>query len=527
MSTAADAAAILEKINRRRQLTEALIHAGRFDNIGPAKLAETIHRPPMFVRRAHIDLINRELTRLLIDPDGALMIFTPPRVGKSTMVSRYFPFWWLGNIPTAPIMLGSYGLSLAMRHAAACRAMVETYGQLYGLSLSPTQATKSDWQIEHYGGGMMARGVGGGMTGQDMALGIIDDPVKDRAAAESETIRKSVVDWYSGSWTSRKVPGTREVLVMTRWRADDLAGVLLDRDGRVEEGGRWRVVHLPAIAMEPDPEKGVPPDPLGRDPGQPLTFPTIDPDDTKGLLAHWAKRRAGSSSRDWNALYQGVPFDAEGALLTEHQIRDHTATPPEPGSEHVVRAAVGVDPSGGGRDTAGIVGGVLDDGGRMWWVADRTARMSAEKWSREACLMAVEIRATRIVVEANYGGDATTTLIRQAWDHLVRDGEIPAGMLCPLIVPVHSRQSKVLRAEPIAQAVTTDRAWFAPGLQQFTDEWQLWTPGSKYSPGALDAGVHVAWDLLPPIARGSAVTTAAGRSRTEIAQGASLLKRRR
>ena len=502
-----------EKIRLRREATERVLReSGPQDWIGPAAIAEAVD-PLRFWRRPHIDVINAELSRLLIEPGGALMIETPPRVGKSMLVSQFFPFWWSTMRWTDRMVLSSYAEALAVRHSVAARGLVQAYGAEYGIELSRTQAEKRRWDLTS-GGGMIARGVSSGLTGEDMDLGIIDDPVKDRAEAESELVRANVWDWYSSTFGSRRMPETREICVMTRWRADDLAGRILDAQGRVEEGGRWRVVHLPAIALPENHEQGVYRDPLGRAPGEPLTHPRIAVDDTAALLAHWEKQRARSTSRDWNALYQGVPYDAEGALLSEDDVRAATY---EHGPDDVKRAAVAVDPAGGGRDTVGVVAVALDGEGRVWFTHDRTKRMPADEWPRVACLLAAEVDAGEIVVEKNYGGDMATQLVAQAWQQLSREGLVSG--LCPMIREVTARRSKVLRGEPIAQAIKTGRVRFVRGLTTLTHEWQMWTPGSSWSPGALDAAVHGATHLLPTLPRGARITGMAEMSRSGVAAG--------
>ncbi|MFE9328251.1 hypothetical protein ACIHDR_43310 [Nocardia sp. NPDC052278] len=42
--------------------------------------------------------------------------------------------------------------------------------------------------------------------------------------------------------------------------------------GRTEVGGRRRVLHL-LLTMAPNPAHGISPDPLGREPGDPLQHP--------------------------------------------------------------------------------------------------------------------------------------------------------------------------------------------------------------------------------------------------------------
>lgn len=510
----------LDRIRLRREATEALIRAGHYDGIGPAAMAAQFD--PRFVIGPHTDVMNRELARLLVTPGGATMINTPPRIGKSVLSSQWMPWWWETMRPLDRIVLASYAERLAMRHALAARNFAEAYGPEYGLHLSRTQASKTAWSLTT-GGGMIARGVGSGLTGEDMHLGIIDDPVKDRAAAESLTIRDGAWDWYSGVFLTRQEPETRRLVVMTRWHPDDLAGRILASEGRVEEGGAWRVVHLPALALPPNPAKGIYADPLGRAPGEPLTHPKISVHDLGGMRAHWERARAQSTARDWNALYQGTPYDAEGALLTDENVR--AATHPAP--EHYRRTVIGVDPAGGGRDTVGIVVVGLDEQRHAWFVDDQTARLSAAEWPAVVCETAHTHGATQIVVEKNFGGDMGKQLIAQAWEKLAAATVVDG--LCPLVVEVSARKSKVLRAEPVAQAILTGRVKFVAGasLKQLSTEFTMWEPGSTWSPGALDAGVHAVTEVLPASPRGSEIANPVRRRRGESGGGGRGLSGRR
>jgi phage terminase large subunit-like protein len=142
---------------------------------------------------------------------------------------------------------------------------------------------------------------------------------------------------------------------------------------------------------------------------------------------------------------------------------------------------------------AGILGGQIDAQSKLVWTHDRSGNMSSDQWSREACLLAYEIAADVIVAEHNYGGDLVRLAIRTAWDALQREGTIPADALCPRIKLVHSKKGKLLRAEPVAQLVIEDHVRFGPGLTEFKHEWMTWQANSPWSPGRIDAGVHLAY----------------------------------
>jgi hypothetical protein len=340
----------------------------------------------------------------------------------------------------------------------------------------------------------------------------------DRAAADSPVIREAVEEWYSSAFVTRRSPGARQVIVHTRWHPKDLSGNLLEREGRLEDGGEWKVIHLPAIATTVDRKRGFYPDPLDRAPGEPLTHPLIGTTDTEALNDHWRRQKSSVTTRDWNAMFMGSPVTAEGALLDEAKIRA-ASTSVIPAAK---RTVVGVDPSGGGRDTAGIIGGHLGTDGKAYWTHNRTARMTSDVWSRAVCLLAHEIDADRIVFENNYGGDQAGTLIKQAWKFLQLEEKIPPTALCPYITGVNARKSKLLRAEPIAQAVLTGRQWFGydPELNDLKSEWEMWEPGSTWSPGALDAAVYVSMELLPIIPNGATTQSVAKRKQGDgIAHG--------
>lgn len=331
---------------------------------------------------------------------------------------------------------------------------------------------------------------------------IIDDPHKDRSEADSARIRQGVHDWYSSTLLTRLQPDrSAVVIVQTRWHDDDLAGRRLKEEGRLEEGGRWKVVHLPAIA---DSKFG--PDPLGRAPGEPLTHPKIPTADVEARRRWWADKRGSVAPRDWHALYQGDPQPDEGTLLPKGMLNARTHNPPP---VTPIKTGIAVDPSGGGRDTAGIIGGFLGTDQRLYLTHDRSVTGPSEAWGRATCELAAEIDADFIVVEANYGGDMTTTIIRLAWDRLTRDNpnDPRYRRLVPRVRTVHAKKGKLLRAEPIAQQISDDRMRLGAYLPLLVHEWEHWQSTDPDSPGRIDASVYLGYDLLPVPGSGAVIST--------------------
>ncbi len=415
-------------------------------------------------------------------------------VHNSTLVAEWGPFWWFANRPTDDIVIASYGADLAIDRSKGVRKHIVDYGAEYDLFTQPGSEAAHDWELTS-GGHLRAVGVQGGLSGFPANLIVVDDPHADRAQAESPRMRKAVHDWWSSTASKRLQPDMGAVIcIQTRWHLDDFAGRRLDEEGRLEEGGRWKVVHLPAIA---DPKFGK--DPLGRGPGEPLTHPKIPTKDRARLVSWWQNMRVTSIVRDWHSLGQGDPQPTEGALVSDELLRMIR----DPGlSVAANKIAVAVDPSGGGRDTAGVIGGFLGDDQRLWITHDRSGVMASTQWSREACLLAHETNAEVIIYEKNYGGDMIAIVIRSSWDALVKEGRIPADKLPPRLKSVTARQNKLLRAEPIAQQMLLDRVRLRGVHTDLEREWATWQPTDVTSPGRIDASVYLAYGLLPVPATG-------------------------
>lgn len=462
--------------------------------------------------REHLRLVSQALAGLERGEYDRLLVVTPPQVGKSYLTSEWFPLWWLALHPMDRVVVGSYADSLAHRRGKKVRGLIEEHGHEFDLHLQRGSTSVQDWGTTA-GGGMRSVGVGAGLTGHPSNLAIIDDPHKDRSEAESARIRQGVHDWYSSTLLTRLQPDrSAVVIVQTRWHDDDLAGRRLKEEGRLEEGGRWKVVHLPAVA---DSKFG--PDPLGRAPGEPLTHPKIPTADVEARRRWWADKQGSVAPRDWHALYQGDPQPDEGTLLPKGMLNARTHNPPP---VTPIKTGIAVDPSGGGRDTAGIIGGFLGTDQRLYLTHDRSVTGPSEAWGRATCELAAEIDADFITVEANYGGDMTTTIIRLAWDRLTRDNphDPRYRRLAPRVRTVHAKKGKLLRAEPIAQQISDDRMRLGAYLPLLVHEWEHWQSTDPDSPGRIDASVYLGYDLLP-VPGSSAVISTATSTRINRAQG--------
>ena len=238
-----------------------------------------------------------------------LMVFVPPQHGKSEIVSRKFPAWVLGINPKMKIVGSSYSADLAQQFSRAIQRTIDSkeYADIFPNTFLSGKNAKMDatrgylrnvdmFETVGYGGFYKAVGVCGALTGTPADLAIIDDPVKDALEAYSETYRQRVWDWYTDVLLTRLHNNSKQMLIMTRWHEDDLAGRLLKR-----EKDKWEVVSIPAIKENNDNQE----DP--RQIGEALWE-----DRHSAERLHDAERR---SPRTYAALYQQHPTIEGGNIV--------------------------------------------------------------------------------------------------------------------------------------------------------------------------------------------------------------------
>ena len=261
---------------------------------------------------AHHQLLIDKLEKLSRGEIKRLMFFLPPGSAKSTYGSVLFPPWYMGNNPANSIIAASHAKELAERFGRRVRNIVGSpaFNDIFGFGLSADSGAAGRWETAR-GGEYYAVGVDASVTGRRADLGIIDDPVKGRAEADSPTVRKHTFDWYKADFWPRLKPGAGILYIGTRWHDDDLAGRLLEE---AKNGGeQWEVVSIPAIAVAGQE------DPLGRVPGQRL-WPEWFTDE----MFEIARR----DTRNWSALYQQTPMPESGDFFKSDWIRWYDRPPP-------------------------------------------------------------------------------------------------------------------------------------------------------------------------------------------------------
>lgn len=252
---------------------------------------------------------------------GKLMVFLPPQVGKSEIVSRRLPAYALGKNPNMRIVACSYGHDLSSKFNRNVQRIIDSqsYADVFpGTRLNSQNVStfskgnylrnSNEFEIVGCTGGYKSVGIGGGLTGNPCDLGIIDDPIKDSVQAQSKIYRTRLWEWYNEVFLTRLHNSSKIILCQTRWHEDDLAGRLLN-----EEGDSWKVVSFPGIKEDDE-----------------------DPNDKREIgESLWEEKHSQKTylemkkrkTRTFASLIQQRPAPEEGVIFKRDWFKYYMATP--------------------------------------------------------------------------------------------------------------------------------------------------------------------------------------------------------
>lgn len=301
---------ILQELLRRKKATETLIEFIKFTK-------------PDYLVNWHHKLICDEIDNLLNREYELLIVSTPPRFGKSEIVSRRLPAYKLGKDPDSSIIACSYSADLSSRMNRDTQRIIDEYS--YSLIFPETKLNSSNvrttaqgtylrnsdiFEIVNHKGVYRSCGVGGGITGMGFSgIGIIDDPTKNREEAESRTIREKTYEWYTDVFLTRREDNAPILLTATRWNENDLIGRIIDKSENELGTDKCKIITLPALSEEEIPEYD-----QRKAPGESLWINKF-PDTVLNKI------KATVPVYTWLSLYQQRPSAAEGNLVKKESFK--------------------------------------------------------------------------------------------------------------------------------------------------------------------------------------------------------------
>lgn len=245
-----------------------------------------------------------------------LVIQAPPQHGKSTQVIDAIS-WMAGQDPSTKFIYASFSERLGVRANLRMQRTIDSakYAGTFektqlanSLNSRRGQYQRNHEMIEFVGSTGYFRNttVRGSVTGESLDIGIIDDPIKGRLEANSETVRDSTWDWMMDDFFTRFSDSGAFLSILTRWHVDDPIGRLIAAKSDV------RVLSYPAIATQNEKH---------RKEGEALF-------QEHKSLEFLLSRKATMANPNWLALYQQSPIVFGGEMFKDHWWQYYDIIPP-------------------------------------------------------------------------------------------------------------------------------------------------------------------------------------------------------
>ena len=272
--------------------------------------------PTGFRQNWHHEIMCREIDEWLVaETPYNLALNLPRRHSKSEICSRHLPAYIFGRWPDKHIIAASYGAGLIEGMSRECQKIMTSpeYGDIFPETTISAKGKAWDenairraeeFTIMGRRGHYVCAGVDGPLIGHGGHVGLIDDPIKNRAEAESKSKREGCIEWYRSTFRTSMEQGGRILMLTTRWHVHDLEGHCIRQMEDTEGGDYWKVISFPAIF-----EDG----------------PYIHPDDPRKpgeALWPWKKSekelealRIEGGQYNWASMWQQTPTPAGGNVI--------------------------------------------------------------------------------------------------------------------------------------------------------------------------------------------------------------------
>ena len=408
-----------------------------------------------------------------------LVLQAPPQHGKSTQV-RDFLAYVLGADPSLKTIFTSYSDELGMetnlylQRSFTMPVYQKIWGNTrvrsFGEQVSAGGARRNTGLIEFVGadGSFRNTTINGQINGFGLDIGVIDDPIKGRAEAQSKTTRDKVWNWLTDDFFGRFSKDAGFIMIMTRWHIDDPVGRWLERFPDT------RMLRFSAVAEDENDwtvKQGY------RKAGQAL-FPEHKPID------FLEERRKLLTEASWQSLYQQHPIVPTTGLFPVGKIELVDVI-----DRQQIFKSVRYWDKAGSRDAGAYTAGVLmhklidgrflvEDVKRGQWsalVREQHIRQIAEL-DRKLCPATYKIWVEQ---EPGSGGkeSAEATIRMLSGYSAFADKVSNAG-------------SKDVRADPFAAQVQGGNVMCrsAEWLRDYFDELEIWPNGKYKDQGDASAG---------------------------------------
>lgn len=285
-------------------------------------------RTPNPLPAQHIKEISRLLMKQYSGDIYHLSVSTPPRHGKTSLISLSYPLWLMCRNHELNIMIVTASYTLSENIGIELRNLFSEYAELFGFRLSKVKQSSTHLRFEDLDGNLL-RGsirltsVGAQITGLDADYIFIDDYIRNTEDLTPSNLDK-LWTWFSTVLLQRVEPHTKICLIATRWHSDEIQGRL-----KREFPDKYYFAEYPAI--QPD--------------GTPLWKEKYSIEDLEEI-------REQMGERMFSALYQQKPLDLSSEFFALDKV--HFGLPEDYTPEKTIRCWDLAVTENGGDYTVGV-----------------------------------------------------------------------------------------------------------------------------------------------------------------------------
>ena len=227
---------------------------------------------------------------------------------NSEILSRKLPAHFLGLFPDSKVILCGHTQALTEGFSKTSRNLIATpeFKQLFPtLRVDPNSSSGAHWNIKDHEGECFASGLLGSLSGQGYNLGLLDDFCRNRADAESDTMREKMWDAFTNDFMTRRAPVSITIVLATPWHVDDIIGRIKKKSKEDPEFPHFNFLSFPAIS-DKYPEGVLFPERFGK--------------------SWYTQQRAVLGDYGFQSLMQLEPVKRSGNMLNTECIQRHLTT---------------------------------------------------------------------------------------------------------------------------------------------------------------------------------------------------------
>lgn len=227
---------------------------------------------------------------------------------NSEILSRKLPAHFLGLFPDSKVILCGHTQALTEGFSKTSRNLISTpeYRKLFpNIKVDTGSSSAAHWMIKDHEGECFASGLLGSLSGQGYNLGLLDDFCRNRADAESDTMREKMWDAFTNDFMTRKAPVSITIVLATPWHVDDIIGRIKKKCKEDPDFPHFNFLKFPAMS-DKYPEGVLFPERFGK--------------------SWYTQQRAVLGDYGFQSLMQLEPVKRSGNMLNTECIQRHLTT---------------------------------------------------------------------------------------------------------------------------------------------------------------------------------------------------------